>query len=81
MTYHTLEDGSPYWDESVYYQFTSQEIDTLESATLELDKMCLAAVDHIISQSLFSELQVPDYFVNLRQAELGERRPYHLWPL
>lgn len=64
MTYHTLDDGSPYWDESVYYQFTSQEIDTLESATQELDKMCLAAVDHIISQNLFAELQVPDYFIN-----------------
>ncbi len=64
MTYHTLDDGSPYWDESVYYQFTSQEIDTLETATQELDKMCLAAVDHIISENLFAELQVPDYFVN-----------------
>lgn len=64
LIYHTLDDGSPYWDESVYYQFTSKEIDTLESATLELDKLCLAAVDHIIAQNRFAELQVPPYFID-----------------
>lgn len=64
LIYHTLDDGSPYWDESVYYQFTSKEIDSLESATLELDKMCLAAVDQIIAQNRFAELQVPPYFID-----------------
>ncbi|MBL8824278.1 MAG: glutathionylspermidine synthase family protein [Planctomycetia bacterium] len=64
LIYHTLDDGSPYWDESVYYQFTSQEINTLESATQELDRMCLAAVDYIIGQDRFAELQVPEHFVN-----------------
>jgi len=26
--------------------------------------MCLAAVDHIIAQNRFDELQVPDYFID-----------------
>lgn len=64
LIYHTLEDGSPYWNESAYYQFTSQEIDTLEKATQELDRMCLAAVDHIIAQNRFAELQIPGYFID-----------------
>ncbi|MFO0814852.1 MAG: glutathionylspermidine synthase family protein [Gemmatales bacterium] len=64
LFFHTLPDGKPYWNESAYYQFTSQEISTLEIATQELDRMCLAAVDHIIAYNRFTELQVPDYFVN-----------------
>lgn len=63
LLYHTLPDGRPYWNETAYYQFTSQEISTLEIATQELDRMCLAAVDHIIAYNRFAELQVPDFFV------------------
>jgi len=44
--FHSV-DGRPYWDESAYYQFTSAEIDVLEAATYELDKLCLAAVQHV----------------------------------
>src|SRR5206468_12205954 len=32
LIFHTLENGTPYWDESAAYQFTSAEIDTLEAA-------------------------------------------------
>ena len=60
---HTLPDGRPYWTESAYYEFTGQEINALEAATQELDKMCLAAVDHIIAGRRFAELQVPDEYV------------------
>ena len=35
LTFHTLADGTPYWDESAYWQFTSAEIDRLEAATAE----------------------------------------------
>src|SRR6266478_5501570 len=31
LTFHTLENGTPYWDESAAYQFTAAEIDTLEA--------------------------------------------------
>ena len=30
LTFHTLDNGTPYWDESAAYQFTAAEIDTLE---------------------------------------------------
>lgn len=45
--FHSV-DERPYWDESAYYQFTSAEIDTLEAATYELDKICLQAVQHVL---------------------------------
>jgi glutathionylspermidine synthase len=45
--FHSVDDR-PYWDESAYYQFNAAEIDTLEAATYELDKLCLAAVQHVL---------------------------------
>ena len=48
LTFHTLENGTPYWDESAAYQFTAAEIDTLEAAGYTLQEMCLAAAQHII---------------------------------
>lgn len=64
LTFHTLPDGRPYWNESAYYEFTSQEINTLEAATQELDRMCLQAVEHIIAESRFTELQVPPQYID-----------------
>jgi glutathionylspermidine synthase len=63
LTFHTLPDGRPYWNESAYYEFTSQEINTLENATQELDRMCLQAVEQIIAGNRFEELQVPPQYV------------------
>ena len=60
--FHTLEE-QPYWDESVYYQFTRAEIDELEKATCALDEMCLQAVQHVIEQDLFEKFQIPPRFV------------------
>jgi glutathionylspermidine synthase len=59
LTFHTLENGLPYWDESAAYQFTAAEIDTLEAAGNELQEMCLAAAQHIIDQKRYAELDIP----------------------
>src|SRR4030088_1904074 len=42
LTFHTLENGTPYWDETAAYQFTAAEIDTLEAAGNTLQEMSLA---------------------------------------
>ena len=60
--FHTV-DERPYWDESAYYEFTTAEIDAIEKATYELDKMCLAAVQHIIDENLFDRFQIPPAYV------------------
>jgi glutathionylspermidine synthase len=62
LIYHS-PDGQPYWDESAYYSFTSQEIDALESATNSLQEMCLAAVQHVIDKNRFREFHIPDFAV------------------
>jgi glutathionylspermidine synthase len=59
LTFHTLENGTPYWDESAAYQFTAAEIDTLEAAGNELQEMCLAAAQHIIDEKRYAELDIP----------------------
>jgi glutathionylspermidine synthase len=62
MHYHTL-DGVPYWDESAYYLFGASEIDLIEKATYELDRLCLAAVDYIIQEQLFHRFAIPPEFI------------------
>jgi glutathionylspermidine synthase len=51
LTYHTLDDGSPYWDESAYWEFSSAEVDRLEAATAEIQRLALAAGDAILDLS------------------------------
>jgi glutathionylspermidine synthase len=59
LTFHTLENGDPYWDESAAYQFTAAEIDILEAAGNTLQEMCLAAAQHIIDKKRYTELDIP----------------------
>jgi glutathionylspermidine synthase len=61
MHFHTIDD-KPYWDESVYYRFTLAEVDELERATYELDKMCLEAVGHVIDNRQFEHFNIPEKF-------------------
>jgi glutathionylspermidine synthase len=61
--FHSIDD-TPYWDESVYYQFTSKQIDEIETATYALNEMCLAAVQHVIDERLFEHFQIPPEFVD-----------------
>jgi glutathionylspermidine synthase len=63
LTFHTLENGQPYWDESAAYQFTAAEIDTLEAAGNTLQEMCLAAAQHIIDERRYAELDIPDFAI------------------
>lgn len=61
--FHTT-DGQPYWDESAYYQFTSAQIDELERATYELDRMCLEAVQHVIDERRLGLFGIPEMFAD-----------------
>lgn len=65
LVYHKLRNGKPYWNESAYYSFTSKEVDKLESATNELQTMCLSAGQHIIDNNLFHKLGIPDVAIPL----------------
>jgi len=60
LTYNTLPDGSPYWDESAYWEFSSSEIDRLEAATAEIQTLALAAGDHILDRNRLAEMRIPE---------------------
>ena len=52
FTYHSngvepTEGYGSFWDETVAYEFTANEVNELESATEELHARCLDAVDHV----------------------------------
>src|SRR5438132_7643302 len=58
LTWHTLE--QPYWNESAFYEFTAKEVDVLEAATNELEKMTLAAAQFVIDHKLYSRMGIPE---------------------
>ena len=61
LTYHTLDNGTPYWDESAYWEFSAAEIDRLEAATAEIQRMALAAGDAILdpASDWLSRMHIP----------------------
>ena len=59
VTYHTLGDGTPYWNESAYWEFSAREIDRLEAATAELQRLALAAGDAILEQDRLTQMGIP----------------------
>ena len=60
LTFHTLDNGAPYWDESAAYEFSANEIDILEAAGNEMQEMCLAAAQHVIDKKRYAELEIPE---------------------
>lgn len=62
FTYHTHDTG-PYWDESVYYEFTSAEVDVLETAANTLHELCLEAAQSVIDHGWWSRLGIPTHAV------------------
>lgn len=68
FTYHTAGQAGAsgegtYWDESVAYEFTAQEIDVLEDATNEVHARCLDTVDHIFKNpELMTRMGIPPLY-------------------
>jgi glutathionylspermidine synthase len=58
LTYHSVE-GSPYWDETACWELSPAEVDRIEAATGEIQRLCLAAGDHILEKNRFAEMGVP----------------------
>jgi glutathionylspermidine synthase len=57
LAWHT--GSQPYWNESAFYEFTPKEVDMLEAATNELEKMSLEAVQHVIDNHLYARMGIP----------------------
>lgn len=59
LQFHSPE-GNPYWDESVCYRFSAREVDELERATEELQRLCLEAGQFIIDNDRFDDFHIPE---------------------
>lgn len=75
LTFHTIE-GETYWDESAHYEFTSAEIDTLDDSVVELHKLCLQAVDYVVTQNAFAPFCIPDEFIPLVKQSWARHDPH-----
>jgi glutathionylspermidine synthase len=68
-------DGLPYWDESAYYEFSSDQVEQLEDATERLYTMCLALVDYVIENNLFGSLAIPERFWDYVRTSWKKKEP------
>lgn len=59
LIFHTAN-GQPYWDESACYVFTPGEIDRLESATAELQRLYMEAGQYVLDHDRLPEMAIPD---------------------
>ncbi|WP_020497246.1 glutathionylspermidine synthase family protein [Sciscionella marina] len=51
----------PYWDESVHYVFSLDEILSIEADVELLHSMCLEAVDSVVTTERFAEFGIPEW--------------------
>jgi glutathionylspermidine synthase len=68
-------DGEPYWDETAYWRFSSAEIDVLDDATAELQRLCLAAAEHAVRNARHDTLGIPPHAWPLVVRSFEAREP------
>src|ERR1700687_546525 len=73
LIWHTAQ--QPYWDESAFYEFTAKEVDVLEAATNELEKMTLAAAQFAIDNKLYSKMGIPEAAIPLIESSWEAEPP------
>ena len=61
VTFHTHDDGSPYWREDACYVFRLAEIERLERAAAEVQALCLKAIEHVLDRGRFREYGIPPW--------------------
>src|ERR1700685_4481818 len=61
MRFHTI-DELPYWDETACYSFTAGEIEAIEQATAELNRLCLRAGEHVVDADLLGLFSIAECY-------------------
>lgn len=64
LIFHHTREGV-YWNESAYYEFSAKEIDVLEAATNELQRLCLLAGQNIVDNKRYEEFHIPETVASL----------------
>lgn len=73
--FHTPKPEELYWDESVCYAFSMEQIENIETATIEVYDMFLAAAQHIIDNNLFHLLKIPESVVPYLKEQWNNESP------
>lgn len=73
--FHTTIDKHPYWNESACYAFSLDEIERIETATEELHRICLEAVDHVVRTEAYGDVGIPVQFEELVAASWRAQEP------
>jgi glutathionylspermidine synthase len=51
--------GEPYWDETACWEFTAAEVDVLDDALAELERLTRLAADHAVRHGCHAQLGIP----------------------
>ncbi len=73
--FHTPKDSEIYWYESAAYKFTAEEVDTLETATVEVYDMFLQVAQRIIDENLFYRLKIPEAIIPYLKDSWNQETP------
>ena len=71
--FHSTE--GTYWDESAAYIFKLKEIEAIETATNKIWEMCLAAVQHVIDNKLYTQFAIPSFMIPYIEKSWNEDVP------
>jgi glutathionylspermidine synthase len=66
----------PYWDESVHYTFTMDEVLSVEADVETLHQMCLEAVEHVITTKRYADFGIPGWVTPSIEASWRRRDPH-----
>ena len=66
----------PYWDESVHYVLEMDEVLALEETVEELHRMCVQAVEHVVTTGRYAALGIPEWLAPLIEASWRRRDPH-----
>lgn len=75
---HSPDLPRPYWDESVHYVFTLDEVLHLEEQVEELHRMCLSAVDFVVKERRYLDFAMPAWVWPAVEAS-WKRRDHHIF--
>lgn len=59
LTFHSPPAGL-YWDESVYYELNTREVDELEAAANTLHQLCIDAAEAVVENQWWPRLRIPE---------------------
>jgi glutathionylspermidine synthase len=74
FTFHSIDDAI-YWDETTCYAFTYEQVIILEQATDELYRLCIEAVEYIITNRAYDAFFIPEKFIPMIERSWNKDHP------